>query len=219
MTKQTDHVAVHAAKLTRLAEVAGVDEVGRGPLAGPVTAAAVILDPARPVIGLRDSKKLSEAARLRLAQEIKQSALAWSVAHASIAEIDELNILHASMLAMQRAVQTLSRAPLLALVDGNRAPQLDCRAHTIIKGDDRVACISAASVIAKVTRDALMVAMAEDWPGYGFEQHKGYGTALHRRKLQELGVTPNHRRSFAPVREALQTEALQPAAEHPGLIG
>jgi len=193
--------------LTRLAEVAGVDEVGRGPLAGPVTAAAVILNPEQPVIGLRDSKKLSAKARERLAQEIQESALAWSVAHASIAEIDELNILHASMLAMQRAVQALSTAPALALIDGNRAPQLDCAAHTIIKGDDRVACISAASVLAKVTRDDLMIQLAQNWPGYGFEQHKGYGTALHRRKIKELGVTPMHRRSFAPVREALR-EAL-----------
>lgn len=193
--------------LTRLAEVAGVDEVGRGPLAGPVTAAAVILNPEQPVIGLRDSKKLSAKARERLAQEIQESALAWSVAHASIAEIDELNILHASMLAMQRAVQALSTAPALALIDGNRAPQLDCAAHTIIKGDDRVACISAASVLAKVTRDDLMIQLAENWPGYGFEQHKGYGTALHRRKIKELGVTPMHRRSFAPVRQALK-EAL-----------
>ena len=193
--------------LTRLAEVAGVDEVGRGPLAGPVTAAAVILNPEQPVIGLRDSKKLSAKARERLAQEIQESALAWSVAHASIAEIDKLNILHASMLAMQRAVQALSTAPALALIDGNRAPQLDCAAHTIIKGDDRVACISAASVLAKVTRDDLMIQLAENWPGYGFEQHKGYGTALHRRKIKELGVTPMHRRSFAPVRQALK-EAL-----------
>ncbi len=190
--------------VTWLAQVAGVDEVGRGPLAGPVTAAAVVLNPDRPVVGLRDSKKLSEKARVRLAGEIQQSALAWSVAHASIVEIDELNILHASLLAMQRAVQTLGQTPLLALIDGNRAPQLDCPAHTIIKGDDRVDCISAASVLAKVARDALMVEMSQEWPGYGFEQHKGYGTLLHRRKLQELGVTPVHRRSFAPVRQLIQ---------------
>jgi len=197
---------------TWLGQVAGVDEVGRGPLAGPVTAAAVILDPEHPVVGLRDSKKLSEKARERLAAEIKQSALAWSVAHASIAEIDDLNILQASMLAMQRAVNALSTAPALALIDGNRAPRLDCAAHTIIKGDDRVSCISAASVVAKVTRDALMVEMAKTWPGYGFEQHKGYGTAAHRRKLVELGVTPMHRRSFAPVRQALEQTA-QPTSQ------
>lgn len=195
--------------MTWLAQVAGVDEVGRGPLAGPVTAAAVILDPEQPVLGLRDSKKLSEKARVRLACEIQRSALAWSVAHASIAEIDELNILHASMLAMQRAVQTLSTAPRLALIDGNRAPRLDCATHTIVKGDDRVASISAASVLAKVTRDALMVEMAEAWPGYGFEQHKGYGTDLHRRKLRELGVTPMHRRSFAPVRQLIEENVVR----------
>lgn len=190
---------------TLLASVAGVDEVGRGPLAGPVTAAAVILDPARPVLGLRDSKKLSEKARVRLASEIRDRAIAWSVTHASVEEIDELNILHASMLAMQRAVDALAQAPELALIDGNRAPKVRCATHTIVKGDDRVASISAASVLAKVTRDALMVEMAETWPGYGFEQHKGYGTALHRRKLVELGVTPMHRRSFAPVRNALES--------------
>lgn len=188
---------------TALAGVAGVDEVGRGPLAGPVTAAAVILDPARPISGLRDSKKLTERARNRLAGEIRASALGWVVAHASVAEIDELNILHASMLAMRRALEGLAVAPQLALIDGNRAPEVACRTHTIIKGDDRVAAISAASVLAKVTRDALMVDMEDHWPGYGFAQHKGYGTALHRRKLQELGVTPEHRRSFAPVRAAL----------------
>ncbi len=190
--------------VTQLISVAGVDEVGRGPLAGPVTAAAVILDPARPVIGLRDSKRLTERARDRLAIEIQESAIAFSIAHASVAEIDELNILHASMLAMQRAVETLSAQPQLALIDGNRAPSVVCATQTIIKGDDKVAAISAASVLAKVTRDALMVELAQEWPGYGFEQHKGYGTALHRRKLTELGVTPAHRRSFAPVRAVIQ---------------
>lgn len=189
---------------TQLAEVAGVDEVGRGPLAGPVTAAAVILDPARPIQGLRDSKKLSEKSRNLLADDVRRYALAWSIRHASVAEIDELNILHASMLAMQRAVEALEVLPGLALIDGNRAPDVTCDARPIIKGDDRVASISAASVIAKVARDDLMIKMAETWPGYGFEQHKGYGTALHRRKLQELGVTPEHRRSFAPVRLVLE---------------
>lgn len=189
--------------VTELMAVAGVDEVGRGPLAGPVTAAAVILDPARPVIGLRDSKRLTERARDRLAIEIRESALAFSVAHASVAEIDDINILQASMLAMQRAVETLSAMPELALIDGNRAPMVSCATQAIVKGDDRVAVISAASVLAKVARDALMVEYADEWPGYGFEQHKGYGTALHRRKLLELGVTPIHRRSFAPVRAVL----------------
>ena len=194
---------------TALDEVAGVDEVGRGPLAGPVTAAAVILDPARPIQGLRDSKKLSEKSRNLLADEVRRYALAWSIQHASVAEIDELNILHASMLAMQRAVEALNVVPGLALIDGNRAPDVACVARPIVKGDDRVACISAASVIAKVARDELMIEMAEAWPGYGFEQHKGYGTALHRRKLQELGVTPEHRRSFAPVRLALEQATKQ----------
>ena len=192
--------------VTQLVAVAGVDEVGRGPLAGPVTAAAVILDPARPVFGLRDSKRLTERARDRLAIEIRQSAIACSVAHASVEEIDDLNILHASMLAMQRAIETLSAEPSLALIDGNRSPLVACATQAIIKGDDRVPVISAASVLAKVARDALMVELAEKWPGYGFEQHKGYGTALHRRKLQELGVTPAHRRSFAPVRAVLQSQ-------------
>jgi ribonuclease HII len=128
------------------------------------------------------------------------------VAHASVEEIDELNILHASMLAMQRAIETLSAEPSLALIDGNRSPLVACATQAIIKGDDRVPVISAASVLAKVARDALMVELAEKWPGYGFEQHKGYGTALHRRKLQELGVTPAHRRSFAPVRAVLQAQ-------------
>lgn len=191
------------AQLTDLTAVAGVDEVGRGPLAGPVTAAAVILDPARPVLGLRDSKRLTERSRDRLAIDIRDSAIAYCVAHASVAEIDELNILHASMLAMKRAIDGLGAQPKLALIDGNRSPQVDCATHTIIKGDDRVAVISAASVLAKVTRDALMVELADAFPGYGFEQHKGYGTALHRRKLQELGATPEHRRSFAPVRAVL----------------
>jgi len=181
--------------VTQLVTVAGVDEVGRGP--------AVILDPARPVIGLRDSKRLSERARNRLALEIREFAIAHSVAHASVAEIDEINILQASMLAMQRAVQELKTQPELALIDGNRAPEVRCATEAIVKGDDRVACISAASVLAKVARDTLMVELAVQWPGYGFEQHKGYGTALHRRKLQELGVTPVHRRSFAPVRTLL----------------
>ncbi len=199
---------VREALHTVLADVAGVDEVGRGPLAGPVTAAAVILDPGRPVRGLRDSKKLSERARDALAVEIRETALAWSVAHASVAEIDRLNILNASLLAMQRAVSTLQSAPALALIDGNRAPDLLCATHTIVKGDDRVASISAASVLAKVARDALMVELADAWPGYGFEQHKGYGTELHRRKLIELGVTPVHRRSFAPVRAALNRERI-----------
>ncbi len=189
--------------VTQLVSVAGVDEVGRGPLAGPVTAAAVILDPARPVFGLRDSKRLTERARDRLAGEIRESAIAYSVAHASVAEIDEINILKASMLAMQRAVAALTTAPELALIDGNRAPEVSCATEAIVRGDDRVACISAASILAKVSRDALMVELAQQWPGYGFEQHKGYGTALHRRKLQELGVTPAHRRSFAPVRAVL----------------
>jgi len=196
------------AALTPLFQVAGIDEVGRGPLAGPVTAAAVVLDPSRPVIGLRDSKRLTERRREELAAEIRETALGWSVAHCSVTEIDELNILQASMLAMQRAVSQLALAPELALIDGNRAPALACRSETIIKGDDRVLAISAASVLAKVTRDALMVQLGQIYPEYGFEAHKGYGTALHRRKLKELGVTPEHRTTFAPVRAQIQSTGL-----------
>ena len=183
---------------------AGVDEAGRGPLAGPVMAAAVILDPARPIAGLADSKKLSERRRDALEVEIKEKALAWAVARAEVDEIDTLNILHATMLAMQRAVAALNPVPLLALIDGNRCPSpLPCRAEAIVKGDQTVAAISAASILAKVARDRELLALEEVYPGYGFAKHKGYPTEDHMNALQEMGVTPIHRRSFGPVRRML----------------
>jgi len=187
--------------------LAGVDEVGRGPLAGPVVAAAVILDPARPVAGLADSKKLSEKRRGELAQEIRESALAWSLGRAEVEEIDRLNILHASLLAMQRAVQGLGLAPEMVLVDGNRCPALDCPAQAVVKGDALVPAISAASIIAKVSRDREMVALDARYPGYGLAQHKGYPSRVHLQALRELGVLPIHRRSYAPVRLALENNA------------
>lgn len=184
--------------------LAGVDEVGRGPLIGPVVAAAVILDPARPIEGLADSKKLSEKRREQLAVEIRASALAWAVAEADVAEIDELNILHASLLAMRRAVEALSPAAEYVLVDGNRCPILPCPAGAVIKGDSRVAAISAASILAKVARDHQMVEMDDRYPGYGLARHKGYPTKAHFAALQQLGITPEHRRSFGPVRRILE---------------
>ena len=181
--------------------IAGVDEVGRGPLVGAVVTAAVILDPNNPIEGLGDSKKLSEKKRLLLAQEIKQKALAWSLGRAEPAEIDELNILHATMLAMQRAIKSLKIRPHFVLVDGNRIPDLDIPAQAIVKGDSLVPEISAASILAKVARDAEMMALDKQFPQYAFAQHKGYSTKLHLEKLAEFGVLPQHRRSFAPVRK------------------
>jgi len=184
--------------------VAGVDEVGRGPLAGPVVAAAVILDPARPIVGLADSKKLSEARREALAPIIREQALAWALGRAEVEEIDAINILQASLLAMRRAVLALSVAPEFALIDGNRCPDLPCPAEAVVKGDSRVAAISAASIIAKVARDHEMVALDAQYPGYGLAGHKGYPSPVHLAALQQLGVTPIHRRSFAPVRRLLE---------------
>ena len=205
----------------------GVDEAGRGPLAGPVFAAAVILDPAAPIDGLRDSKVLSAGRRDALAVLIRERAIAWAVASASVAEIDSLNILQATMLAMRRAVDALDPAPTLARVDGNRAPRLRCaveglvpspdealidgnrcpalacRARAIVKGDRDVASISAASILAKTARDAALLRLHADWPMYGFDVHKGYPTAEHLRRLRALGPSPEHRRSFAPVRALL----------------
>lgn len=179
--------------------VAGVDEVGRGPLAGPVVAAAVIL-PARPLLrGLDDSKAIKQAERERLDEKIRQRAIAWSIAEASVAEIDSLNILQASLLAMQRAVAALRPVPFAAWVDGNRPPTLPMTTRAIIGGDGTIPAISAASIIAKVSRDRQMVELDEQYPGYGLAQHKGYGTAAHRAALAELGASPVHRRSFAPV--------------------
>lgn len=184
--------------------VAGVDEVGRGPLAGPVTAAAVILDPARIPEGIDDSKRLTERARLRLAAEIRASALAFAVAHASVAEIDALNILEASHLAMRRALGALCPAARHALIDGNRLPKgLEIPAQTVVKGDARSLSIAAASILAKVERDAIMRELALINPGYGWENNMGYPSAEHRAALQRQGVTPHHRRSFAPVRNML----------------
>ncbi|MDG0798406.1 ribonuclease HII [Pectobacterium punjabense] len=183
--------------------IAGVDEVGRGPLVGAVVTAAVILDPARPIVGLADSKKLSEKRRLALYDEIKEKALAWSLGRAEPEEIDQLNILHATMLAMQRAVAGLSIVPDFVLIDGNRCPALSMPAQAVVKGDNRVAEISAASIMAKVTRDREMVELDQRFPAYGFAQHKGYPTAFHLEKLAALGATEFHRRSFAPVKRAL----------------
>lgn len=183
--------------------ICGVDEAGRGPLAGPVFAAAVILDPARPIVGLRDSKKLSEASRDALALEIKDRAIAWAIAECSENEIDQLNILHASMLAMRRAVEALKTIPTLALIDGNRCPVMAIRSEAIIKGDDKVPAISAASILAKTARDAALLVLHAQYPNYAFDQHKGYPTALHLERLQLHGVSPVHRKSYAPVRALL----------------
>lgn len=183
--------------------LAGVDEVGRGPLAGPVVAAAVILDPARPVAGLADSKKLSEKRRERLAEELCERALAWSLGRAEVEEIDRLNILHASLLAMQRAVQGLELTPEMVLVDGNRCPVLSCPVQAVVRGDSLVPAISAASIIAKVSRDREMVELDARYPGYGLARHKGYPSPVHLQALRDLGVLPIHRRSYAPVRRVL----------------
>ncbi|WP_414451672.1 ribonuclease HII [Burkholderia sp. 22PA0099] len=183
--------------------VCGVDEAGRGPLAGPVVAAAVILDPARPIVGLDDSKALSAKKREALYAEIVARSLAWCVASASVEEIDTINILHATMLAMRRAVEGLSVVPTLAKIDGNRCPPLTIRSEAIIGGDALVPSISAASIIAKVTRDRLLVDLHASFPLYGFDVHSGYGTPKHLSALREHGPCEHHRRSFAPVRAAL----------------
>ncbi|MFT7210278.1 MAG: ribonuclease HII [Granulosicoccus sp.] len=183
--------------------IAGVDEVGRGPLAGSVVAAAVILNPAKRIDGLLDSKLLNEATRELLDVEIRAHALSFCIAEASVEEIDTINILHASMLAMQRAVEGLSITPDLALIDGNRCPEVTCASSAIVKGDQRVQSISAASIIAKVFRDHQMMELHEIHPEYGFASHKGYPTAQHRQALIDYGVIDLHRRSFKPVKEAL----------------
>lgn len=182
---------------------AGVDEVGRGPLVGDVVTAAVILDPMHPIEGLNDSKKLSEKKRLKLFAEIKEKALAWSIGSASPQEIDELNILQATMLAMQRAVAELPIQPECVLVDGNRTPKFSCPSEAVIKGDGLVAEISAASILAKVTRDAQMVELDKQYPQYQFAKHKGYPTAAHLAVLAELGPLDQYRRSFKPVARVL----------------
>ncbi|MEY2891069.1 MAG: hypothetical protein RJA98_977 [Pseudomonadota bacterium] len=183
--------------------IAGVDEAGRGPLAGPVVAAAVILDPDQPIAGLNDSKKLSERQRERLYDEIRAKALCCSVAEASVAEIDELNILHSTMLAMKRAVEGLRLKPSKVLVDGNRLPVLKVAAEAIVQGDALVPAISAASILAKVTRDRWCQQLHAAYPAYGFDGHKGYPTAAHVAALREHGACPEHRRSFGPVKQVL----------------
>ena len=186
----------------------GVDEAGRGPLAGPVVAAAVMLNPKRRIKGLRDSKKLTPAAREGLAIEIREYALAWCVAEASVAEIGQLNILHATMLAMQRAVAGLSLPPDDVWVDGNRCPNWSWRSRAVVQGDDKVAAIAAASILAKTARDELMRRLHDDYPVYGFAQHKGYGTAEHLAALKSHGPCLHHRREFAPVKLALDQLSL-----------
>ncbi len=183
--------------------MAGVDEAGRGPLAGPVVAAAVILDDLNPIAGLNDSKKLTAARRDKLFDEIRARALCCSIAQASVQEIDELNILQATLLAMRRAVQGLRLKPVKVLVDGNRLPVLDVVAEAIVKGDALVPAISAASILAKVTRDRWCQELHQQYPHYGFDNHKGYGTAEHMQALREYGACPEHRRSFSPVRDVL----------------
>ncbi|MDP2832369.1 MAG: ribonuclease HII [Pseudomonadota bacterium] len=184
--------------------VCGVDEAGRGPLAGPVYAAAVILDPARPIVGLKDSKKLSAARREVLAEAIKAKALAWAIASADEEEIDRLNILQATLLAMRRAVLALVPAAEAALIDGNRCPQLPIPARAIVKGDALEPCISAASILAKTERDKVLRALADIYPAYGFERHAGYPTAEHLAALEAFGPCAVHRKSFGPVKRILQ---------------
>jgi len=190
--------------------IAGVDEAGRGPLAGPVIAAAVILDPARSIAGLADSKQLSEIRREQLAGEIRAHALAWALGRASVAEIDRINILQASLLAMRRAVENLSLAPDRVLVDGKQRPSgLVCPCQALVKGDATVPAISAASILAKVARDAELRELHDRYPDYGFARHKGYPTALHREALRRFGPCPEHRRSFAPVAAVLQAAMIK----------
>ena len=188
--------------------IAGVDEVGRGPLAGPVISAAVILDPACAISGLADSKVLSEKRREALYSVIRERALCWAIGRAEVEEIDTLNILHASLLSMRRAVLALTIKPQMVLVDGNRCPDLPCPAEAIIKGDASVKAISAASIIAKVTRDREMRDLHDQYPDYGFDRHKGYPTRLHRECLIRFGATAHHRKSFRPVREALSAKKI-----------
>ena len=182
--------------------IAGVDEAGRGPLARPVVAAAVILDPARDIAGLRDSKALTPARREALALSIRRDALAWAVASADVDEIDTLNILQATLLAMRRAVEALAIAPAQVLVDGTHCPRIALPVRAVVKGDRDVAAISAASILAKTVRDALLCELDRQYPDYGFARHKGYGTAVHLAALARHGPCPLHRRSFAPVAQA-----------------
>lgn len=187
--------------------VCGIDEAGRGPLAGPVVAAAVILDPARPLPGLNDSKKLSEKKREALAEAIKAQAIAWAVAWATVEEIDALNILQATLLAMRRAVARLGVSPAAAMVDGNVCPALSCPVEAVVKGDGSVAPIAAASILAKTSRDHEMLRLHQAYPQYGLDRHMGYPTATHLQALREHGVAAIHRRSYAPVRKLLEDPA------------
>ena len=190
--------------MSMFALIAGIDEVGRGPLAGPVVTAAVVLDPSKPIHGLTDSKKLSEKRREQLVPMIEQYAYAWALGRAEVEEIDQLNILQASLLAMQRAVAALPFELEHALVDGTHAPNLNCKVTTIIKGDLSEPAIAAASILANVARDREMLVLDQLYPGYGLAKHKGYPTVQHQQALLELGPSPIHRRSFAPVRRALR---------------
>lgn len=201
---------MNAARAVEL--VAGIDEAGRGPLAGPVVAAAVVLHPRRPIDGLADSKTLTAARRAALEADIKTRALSWAVAAAEVAEIDQLNILGATMLAMRRAVDALRPAPARALVDGNRVPALPCPAEAVVGGDALHAAISAASILAKESRDRRMRALARAWPQYGFERHKGYPTRAHLEALQRHGASRHHRLSFAPVRRVVEVGVFDAAA-------
>lgn len=184
--------------------ICGVDEAGRGPLAGPVFAAAVMLEDPPQIMGLADSKKLTAKRREELSEEIKLRAVSWAVASASVEEIDSINILQASLLAMRRAVTALARQPASILVDGLHVPKVAMPAQAVVRGDATVPAISAASILAKVARDAAMLELHAVYPGYGFDRHKGYGTALHMAALRSLGATPAHRRSFAPVRAVIK---------------
>ncbi|KZN65182.1 ribonuclease HII [Pseudoalteromonas luteoviolacea CPMOR-1] len=187
--------------------IAGVDEVGRGPLVGDVVTAAVILDPAKPIEGLTDSKKLSEKKRNALAEEIKEKALCYCIARASVEEIDELNILHATMLAMKRAVEGLSIPAEFVFIDGNRVPDIAVPAQAVVKGDSLVAEISAASILAKVTRDNEMIELDAQYPEFGFAGHKGYPTKAHFEALAQHGITPYHRKSFKPVQKIIAEQS------------
>jgi len=188
--------------------LAGVDEVGRGPLAGDVVTAAVILDPDKPISGLADSKKLTDKRRQQLAIEIREKALCWHIARSTVDEIDRYNILQATMMAMVRAVDGLNISPEYVAVDGNRMPPWNYVAETVVKGDDKVPAISAASILAKVCRDGEMIAFDCEYPGYGFAGHKGYGTKQHMQAIKELGPSPIHRKTFEPVKSMLMVQPL-----------
>lgn len=199
---------MHSFKRPDVTLMCGVDEVGRGPLVGAVVTAAVILDPQRPIIGLTDSKKLSEKKRQLLAAEIKEKALCWALGRAEPSEIDELNILHATMLAMQRAVSALAMQPEWVMIDGNRCPALAMPATAVVKGDALVPEISAASILAKVARDEEMAVLHQRYPQFGFAEHKGYPTAVHLAAIQQYGILAEHRRSFKPVRLIAERDAV-----------